>query len=272
VEKITRAINERDALSAALELSRCFFPRLQVDLYRCHANLIVEQCRSLLGKSSGSATSDILSFCDLFYQELAFSGDTTNLFRSRYCLLDQVIEYRTGIPVTLTIMFCYVGRQLGFQLDEVNFPGHFLIRFTKPDNEFAYINPANGKLLTRAELGLLHRRTLGEEAVDDVIDHLLSPASVQEALIGLLHNLKASFINEKLSQFALKAADLLVQLCPEDPYERRDRGLLLQQLDCLLPAIQDYQYFIEKCPADPVTPLLINQLKDFSARPSVILH
>ncbi|WP_342807464.1 tetratricopeptide repeat protein [Alteromonas sp. M12] len=60
----------------------------------------------------------------------------------------------------------------------------------------------------------------------------LNVASTEEILVRLLHNLKASYIREENYQMALRAVDLLIELCPDDPYERRDRGFLLHQLEC----------------------------------------
>ena len=77
-------------------------------------------------------------------------------------------------------------------------------------------------------------------------------------IVRLLHNLKVSYINEKCYSEALTAVELLVNLCPNDPYERRDRGFLLHPLDYTQ---VDYQYFIHKCPKDPATQLLQAQLQ-----------
>jgi regulator of sirC expression with transglutaminase-like and TPR domain len=68
------------------------------------------------------------------------------------------------------------------------------------------------------------------------------------------------------------AVELLVNLCPNDPYERRDRGFLLHQLDCTQVAIADYQYFIRKCPKDPATQLLQAQLQQLSEQVPDVFH
>ncbi|WP_342807462.1 transglutaminase family protein [Alteromonas sp. M12] len=73
---------------------------------------------------------------DGFYTQLAFSGDENNFFNAKYSLVDQVIDYHTGIPVTLSIVFSAIANQLGFNVAGVNFPGHFLIRFSKSGKAF----------------------------------------------------------------------------------------------------------------------------------------
>ena len=103
-------------------------------------------------------------------------------------------------------------------------------------------------------------------------EEALQEASCDETIVRLLHNLKASYINEKRYSDALTAVELLVNLCPNDPYERRDRGFLLHRLDCTQVAIADYQYFIRKCPKDPVTQLLQAQLQHLCEQVPVVFH
>jgi len=69
---------------------------------------------------------------------------------------------------------------------------------------------------------------------------------------------------------ALKCVDLLIELRPEDPFERRDRGFLLHQLDCFKVAYDDYQYFVEQCPKDPAAQLLKMQLEKITVVDNVL--
>ena len=100
----------------------------------------------------------------------------------------------------------------------------------------------------------------------------LLSASCEESVVRLLHNIKAAYIAAQDYQPALLAVELLIELCPDDPYERRDRGLLLHQLDCLQLAVADYQYFIRQCPKDPASPLLAAQVQQMAAEARAVFH
>ena len=71
-------------------------------------------------------------------------------------------------------------------------------------------------------------------------------------------------IKEKDFDKALKCVDILLSLRPDDPFERRDRGFLLHQLDCFKVAYDDYRYFVQQCPKDPAAQLLKMQLDKIS--------
>jgi regulator of sirC expression with transglutaminase-like and TPR domain len=89
-------------------------------------------------------------------------------------------------------------------------------------------------------------------------------------IIEHLTALKNSLIRELAFDQALKCVELLIELHPEDPFERRDRGFLLHQLDCFKVAYDDYQYFVEQCPKDPAAQLLKIQLEKITVVDNVL--
>jgi regulator of sirC expression with transglutaminase-like and TPR domain len=231
---------------AGLQLASVFQPgSCQPDEYQRKVELWVEKAKVFIG-STGTPAEKFKQFIQFFYVELAFSGDEKNYFSCQYSLLDHVLDYRTGIPVSLAIVFQSMGTALGFDVCGVNFPGHFLLK--------------------------CRFRILHEIEDEKMPEEALHEASCDETMVRLLHNLKASYINEKCYSEALSAVELLVNLCPNDPYERRDRGFLLHQLDCTQVAIADYQYFIRKCPKDPATQLLQAQLQQLSEEIPDVFH
>ncbi|MFQ3191044.1 MAG: regulator of sirC expression with transglutaminase-like and TPR domain [Paraglaciecola sp.] len=272
MKELKQAIAKRDYLMASLQLASVFQPdSCQPQDYQKKVDLWIEQAKVFIG--SPAATSESFKrFIQFFYVELAFSGDQKNYFSCQYSLLDYVLDYRTGIPVSLAIVFQSMGKALGFDVCGVNFPGHFLIKCCFSHHSDIYLDPLNGKQLNRQDLESLYFSILHKIENEKMPEEALYEASCDETIVRLLHNLKASYINEKCYSEALTAVELLVYLCPNDPYERRDRGFLLHQLDCTQVAIADYQYFIRKCPKDPATQLLQAQLQQLSEEAPVIFH
>jgi regulator of sirC expression with transglutaminase-like and TPR domain len=272
LKELKQAISKGDYLMASLQLASVFQPdNCQPDNYQRQVDLWIDQAKAFIGSADTSSES-FNRFIQFFYVELAFSGDEKNYFSCQFSLLDHVLDYRTGIPVSLAIVFQSMGKALGFDVSGVNFPGHFLIKCRFSQEPDIYLDPLNGKQLSRQDLESLYFSILHGIEDEKMPDEALDEASCDETIVRLLHNLKASYINEKCYSEALIAVELLVNLCPNDPYERRDRGFLLHQLDCTQVAIADYQYFIRKCPKDPATQLLQAQLQHLSEQDPAVFH
>lgn len=272
MEKLKQAIDEQDCLMASLQLANVFQQNA------CHTSKYQQKVENWIAQAKlfiGSDDNTVDSFQRLiqfFYLELAFSGEEKYYFNSQYSSLDYVLDYRTGIPVSLAIVFQSISKALGFEVYGVNFPGHFLLKCCFSQDKTIYIDPLSGKQLSRGDLESLYFSILHEIEDEKMPEEALLQASCDETIVRLLHNLKASYINEKNYPAALIAVEVLVNLCPNDPYERRDRGFLLHQLDCTQVAIADYQYFIRQCPKDPATQLLQAQLQQLTEEPPAIFH
>lgn len=267
---LQKAIEQKDDFSTALQIAGFFDTNLELVQYRTQLKQLAEKCRPHV-LSSSDPEQQMRQLVDCFYHHLAFSGNDKDYFHSQYSMLSYVIEYRAGIPVTLSVIFCEIASQLGLQVKGVNFPGHFLLRFDVDDRKALFVDPLNGQFLSWQELETLYFHILGELDEEQMPPEALDPSTTSEIAVRLLHNLKGAFIKEEKFQQALAGVDLLVQLCPDDPYERRDRGFLLHQLDCHLLAKADYQFFIDQCPQDPGAQLLKIQMRHLEL-PPVVLH
>ncbi len=270
LQELKRAIKQNNLLMSGLIVAKHFQPNINIAEPVAQLEQIIVQAGQKT-KDCATPNEKFSALIQFFYNELAFSGDENDFFASKYNLLNRVIGYRTGIPVSLAIVFCQIGNAIGLKLKGVNFPGHFLVRCKVSEERSLFMDPLNGKILPWNRLQELYNSILGEQAEDSMPEELLEPVGVGETVIRLLHNLKSAYINEENYADALASVDLLVQLCPQDPYERRDRGFLLHQLECPKVALADYQFFIKHCPEDPSTPLLKIQLKQLQ-RQAVVFH
>lgn len=272
MEKLKQAIEQQDCLVASLQLASIFKNNDNLpEVYQRKVNGWIEKSKHHI-QADDPSLENFKRFIHFFYVELAFSGDEGNYFLCQYSLLDHVIDYRTGIPVSLAIIFQAMAKRLGFDVHGVNFPGHFILKCHFSSQAPIYLDPLNGNILSKQDLQSMYFSILHEIDDEKMPDEALHQASCEEIVVRLLNNLKASYINEKSYSHALTAVELLVNLCPNDPYERRDRGFLLHQLDCTQVAIADYQYFIRQCPKDPATQLLQAQLQHLSQQAPEIFH
>ncbi|MDO6695560.1 tetratricopeptide repeat protein [Aliiglaciecola sp. 3_MG-2023] len=271
MKSLEHAINEKNSLLASLLLTQQFEKSVDVFKYIAQIEILANKVAKQID-SSAPELDRFQQLLDGFYTALAFSGDENDLFNSRYSLIDKVIDYHTGIPVTISIVFSAIANQLGFNVKGVNFPGHFLIRLQTVEKRLLFIDPLNGNTIKWQELEALYFSIVGETEDEEMPADILNVATTEEILVRLLHNLKASYIREENYQMALRAVDLLIEFCPNDPYERRDRGFLLHQLECPQVAKADYQFFIEHCPQDPSAQILKLQMRNWENAVSVVLH
>lgn len=182
----------------------------------------------------------------LLYEEEGFHGNTERYDDPRNTFLDDVLERRTGIPISLAVVYMEVARRAGVTVEGVNFPGHFLLRVpARRDGEprDLIVDPFHdGRLLSEADCRQLLRRHLGDDAAYDA--RLLAPASTRQILVRLLTNLKRLYVGLRSFAQARSAVDLLVLLDPLALGELRDRGLLAYHLHDFPAALRDLEAYL----------------------------
>lgn len=271
MRSLREAIDNQDTLIASLLVASKFSSDVSAVDYIARVDSLASYVEKELVHTNRDEEG-FREFTKRFYTKLAFSANEQDFFASKYSLLNEVIDYRTGIPVTLSILFCYIAKKLGFDVDGVNFPGHFIIRYQASAERALFVDPLNGQFLNWQELETLYFSIIGDMDDEEMPADALDAAQPEEIVVRLLQNLKAAFIKEEKYQSALATIELLIQFCPDDPYERRDRGYLLHQLECPQVALADYQYFIRQCPQDPGAQLLKLQIRHLNTEPPMVLH
>lgn len=195
---------------------------------------------------------------ELVYGELGFSGNWKDFFKSDNVYLDRVIERRLGSSTSLALIVSYFADKLELPWSIINLPGCFVMHFAL-DSKDVYFDPFTGEELTLNDVELKLRGYKGDLA--RLNGDYLRALDSKEVLMRWLTALKSALIREDNFEPALQVSQILLRFNPEDPNEMRDRGFLFQQLDCPSVAIHDYEFFIEKCPKDPVADLLKIQIR-----------
>jgi regulator of sirC expression with transglutaminase-like and TPR domain len=199
-----------------------------------------------------------------FFDEQGFTGNQSNYYDPRNSMLHRVLERRTGIPITLSIVYAEVGRRAGLSVEGVALPGHFIVRASETGGESVLVDPFHGKVIDEEEcqerLDVIYdgRVTLGEE-------HLRA-VGVRATLVRVLANLKAVYVQGQLFRRALAAVERILLLTPHDLDERRDRGMLLAQLNRLPEAIAETQRYLNLAPDAHDADTVREQLKQMQNR------
>lgn len=213
--------------------------------------------------------SQISQLITLFYGEWSFGPAEGIYSLSDMLWLDKVLLSKQGTPVTLGSIFLYISEQLEINIYPAIFPTQLLLVAEKNDGTQWYINPVNGETLSLHTLSMWLKGTV--DPYSELFDEKLELAENNVIIRKIFDTLKAALMEEKEMELALRVCETLLELDPEDPYEIRDRGLILAHLDCNHVALNDLNYFIEQCPEDPVSEMIKIQIYSLDNHP-VVLH
>jgi regulator of sirC expression with transglutaminase-like and TPR domain len=181
---------------------------------------------------------------DFLFREQRFVGNNTEYDDPRNSFLNEVLDRRTGIPITLALVYIEVARRAGLAVEGINFPGHFLVRCRgrRPARDLIIDAFHGGALLSEDACLALLRRHAGEDAVWD--DQLLGRATKPQILARMLLNLKRVYVKMHSYPQARDATELLLAVDPSATTELRDRGLLAYHLNDFSGALRDLQSYL----------------------------
>jgi regulator of sirC expression with transglutaminase-like and TPR domain len=234
---------------AALVIARVECPRLDPDPYIARLDAMGDAARRVVERhaaSSGdySAQCGVKALNEYLFEEMQFTGNRDQYEDPRNSCLNEVLERRTGIPLTLSIVYMEVARRAGLQVDGINFPGHFLVRCPQAHSGHQLvIDPFHsGALLSEHNCRLLLQKHVGTEVAFS--RSLLAPATRNQILVRMLLNLKRIYVHMRSFPQARDVTELLLTLTPSALSELRDRGLLAYQLNDVTGALRDLQAYL----------------------------
>lgn len=264
---------ELDLARAALQVARIQYPSMDVDDYL----LKLDQMAALVGGrlQKDASQEDVLRAINRhLFAELKFAGNSEEYYDPRNSYLNDVLERRLGIPITLSIIYLEIGWRLGLPLQGVSFPGHFLVKLSVEEGEIVLDPYAGGVSLGREELEMrLMGMTPPNHTHGRVMDvaQFLESAPRSEILHRMLRNLKAIHLNAKDDEKALAIIEHMLCVRPGDVETVRDRGFVFRRLGCFRLAVEDFNRYLAARPdADDVDDVR-GQLMD-SQRSAARLH
>ena len=181
-----------DLLVASLVAVEFEYPGLDVSRYVARVDAFAEMVRSAAGAGDEAASDGQLVALDrTFFGELGFRGNQDDYYDPKNSFINEVIDRRTGIPISLSVLYIELGRRLGLDLAGLSFPGHFLVRYQAGD-ELVFIDPFHqGARLDVEALEDRLRRVVGPGA--ELAEEHLEPASKHHMLTRMLTNLAAIY-------------------------------------------------------------------------------
>jgi regulator of sirC expression with transglutaminase-like and TPR domain len=199
----------------------------------------------------------IAALNEFLFGELGYRGNADDYYDPRNSYLNDVIDRKTGIPITLSVLYMELGRRVGLPLEGVSFPGHFLVRM-QLRGALIVLDPfAGGLPQSEAELRARLQRVVppgageGVPVADLPLEQFLEPATKRQILSRLLRNLKSIHREAGSPERMLQVLNRMLLVAPEAHAELRDRGYVYQRLECWRPALQDLTAYLEREPEAP---------------------
>lgn len=233
---------------AALLIAGHGYPDLNVAAYLSRIEELAYMLRLRIDEND-SVPERISALNQFLFGDLGFAPNSEDYYDPRNSFLNEVLERRTGIPITLCVIYMELGRKIGLRLQGVSFPGHFLVKCAVPEGAVVLDPYSGGISLSLADLQKRLREARGGEVSRAVVAELLVSASNREIIVRLLRNLKAIYLREHNLDQALPIMDWIIAIMPEQTLELRDRGMIYQELECSRAALADFEEYLKRSPS-----------------------
>ena len=233
-----------DLAEAALVLSAIEHPALDVGGCLARLEEWAQTLKRRLRRDISPADT-VLALNHFLFEELGFAGNAADYYDPRNSYLDEVMERRLGIPITLSMLYIEIGRRVGLAVHGVSFPGHFLVKCAVRDGVVVLDPYARGISLGLDDLQkrLCALRGGTSPATEKVQPHLAA-AGKKEILGRLMRNLKSIYLQRQDFSRALGAADRIIELAPRAADEYRERAGIYLELECFRAALSDYRDYL----------------------------
>jgi regulator of sirC expression with transglutaminase-like and TPR domain len=243
---VGRPEGEIDLAEAALLIAAEEYPDLDMAAYLTLLARMGEELRRRT-RDVRSAASALETLNHYLFDELGFAGNLEEYYDPRNSYLNEVLDRRTGIPISLSTVYMAVARHGGLPISGVGFPGHFLVKVASGGEEIV-LDPFNrGAILTEADCQkLLDQATAGRARFSR---ELLRAAGTKAILARMLANLKGVYSATRQYAKALSCVERTLLLTPDSVREIRDRGLLLAQMQRTEEAIRELTRYLKLTPA-----------------------
>lgn len=236
-----------DLAEAALLIASHEYPDLDVPRYLARIEELAKSLQARIEPDAG-VSQRISALNQYLFGDLGFAPNADDYYDPRNSLLNEVLDRRVGIPITLSVLYMEIGRRIGLPLQGVSFPGHFLVKCVVPEGTVVLDPYSGGVSLGLTDLQKRLREVRGGEVSRAIIAGLLVSASKKDIILRMLRNLKAVYLRAQHFRNALSIMDWIVAAVPEQAPELRDRGMVYQELDCFRAAAADFERYLALSP------------------------
>jgi regulator of sirC expression with transglutaminase-like and TPR domain len=243
--EIHRPDEDIDLAKAALYFALEEYPELEPDAYLNALDEMALEIQERLPQQRYTLRI-IQMINEYLYDDLGFKGNSQNYYDPRNSFLNEAIDRRTGIPITLSLIYLEIAKRIDFSMVGIGMPGHFLIRPVFEEVGF-FVDPFHGgEVLFPTDCERRLMQIYGKEI--SLKPEFLEPIAPKQFLARMLTNLKMIYLHRHDAKRTLAAIERILLLFPDRPFELRDRGLLYYQMDRRTAARQDLEMYLNLLP------------------------
>ncbi|HEY5900729.1 MAG TPA: tetratricopeptide repeat protein [Burkholderiales bacterium] len=245
-----------DLAQGCLMIAQDAYPELDIERYLGDIERMAMRLRARLPQTYG-AEERVAALNEFLFGDLGYVGNTDQYYDPRNSYLNDVMDRKTGIPITLAVVYMALGRRIGLPLEGVSFPGHFLVRLRLRAGMLVLDPFACGAPQSAGELRERLQRVIPAELSRKVpvaelpLEQFLEPATNRQILARVLRNLKAIYRDGDKPQQLLDVLNRMLLVSPDATADLRDRGIVYQRLECYRAALQDLSAYVEREPNAP---------------------
>ena len=242
VASLKPAAGEPDLLSAVLYIAALDNEELDVGFYKGEIDALATELKGRL-KEEMSDRERFEELRKLMFEDYGFHGSRTNYNSASNSHLNEVIDDREGLPITLSVVTIEIARRVGLRVEGVGLPGHFIVRLAPKEGEPQLIDVFDGaKPLTKAEAFAKVDRGEGD-------DEWLKPVDAPAICTRILRNLLNTVSPADAPATALRYVEAIVAIDPDSVAERLLRAVLNYDLQRVDQGLADVNWVLEKRPA-----------------------
>ena len=237
--------NSVDLLRSALLISRIKNKNFDLDVYLNKAERLAQQIASHFPEKATDEQKLKILVQQLFI-EMGYHGSTLDYNHPSNSFMNEVMDDREGLPITLSVLFIELGNRLDLPLSGLGLPGHFMAMYKEnPDKKGSeiLIDPFGGKIVSRKEASELTGIRLSEQD--------LVPSSKKDIITRMLRNLIHVSEQNSNSDYRLLYIDAVLAIEPEDRYTRAMRAMLNYGNGNHARAIEDIDILISEDEKNP---------------------
>jgi regulator of sirC expression with transglutaminase-like and TPR domain len=235
-----------DLLRAALTIARTEYPDLDIRNYVNRVEALASKVR--LQISADSPVVEMINTLNrVIFHEMDFRGNREDYYDPRNSFLNDVLERRLGIPITLSVVYMEVARRIGLPLVGVGMPGHFLLKVYDVEGRQILIDPFNnGAMLNAADCEQRMKVVYAGEM--HFKPEYLLPVSRRQILTRMLNNLRHIYMSVRQFRKTLTIVDLVLAIYPRSPEDVKQRAMLRLSVGQLGGALIDMDQYLKMNP------------------------
>jgi regulator of sirC expression with transglutaminase-like and TPR domain len=233
-----------DLARAALAIARWEYPDLDLEAYLDRLDALA---RGVDGeRRSADPVGRLHRLREYLFVEQGFTGNREDFLDPRNSFLNDVLDRRTGIPITLSLVLMEVGKRLGLAVEGIGLPGHFIAGARFGDSQILLDCFNGGALLTPEGCEELVGRAIGQDVTLKPED--FAPVSATRLLVRMLVNLKAVYWKREDWERVVGAIDRILVVDPRAGEEWRDRGIAWHKLGEVRRGVADWERYLTEFP------------------------